>query len=137
MNTISGQRTERTTLANLSTLHLKIINHNLRLNDQAKHWIKNTRTKEENGRCTSLTRTRTSGNYEQETYKHFFLECNTTVAIINYATKTFKVSKPNLKINGELIIYNFNQKNKTVFIKLKICQETTNYQLIIICNKKT
>ena len=78
--------------ANLSTLHQKIINHNLKLKAQAKHWIKNTNTKEEIGRCTfcSLTRTRTNGAYEQETYKDFFLECNTTVAIINYAKETYK-----------------------------------------------
>ena len=46
--------------ANLSTLHLKIINHNLKLNAQAKHWIKNTNTKEENGRCTFFSLTRTT-----------------------------------------------------------------------------
>ena len=85
--------------ANLQTLHLKLINNNLKTNNQTKNFQQeNNLTKEENGRCTfcTITKTTNRGTYAKETYRHLFLECKTTVKIINYCTEIFKVSRPNL-----------------------------------------
>ena len=72
---------------------------------------------EENDRCTfcSLPNTTNNDIYEQETHKYFFLEFNTTVSIINYATYVFKVARPNFKwrINNN----NFNHKNLELIIQ--------------------
>ena len=109
--------------ASLQTLHLKLLNNNLKTNNQTKHFPQtNDLSKEENGRCTfcNITKTTQNGTYAKETYKHLFLECKTTVKIINYCTEVFKVSRPNLKKNGELVLYNFNHKDKLENLKLNI-----------------
>ena len=101
-NTVKIWR-DNTLPAFLQTLHLKLINNNLMLNNQTKHWLTNNNlTKEERGRCTfcSLEKRTKRGAYEAESLRHFFLECKTSVNIINHCTTTFKISRPNLKKMG-------------------------------------
>ena len=148
---------------NLQTLHLKLINNKLLLNNQTKHFINNSQTKEENGRCTfcNITHTTKRGAYPRESLRHFFLECKTSVGIINHCTNIFKISRPNLNKNGELFLYNFNHRDRNENLKINIfflilkqyllnCKYgvrlPTNHgaesyiraqiRLIIICNKK-
>ena len=93
------------------------------LNNQTKHWVtKDNLTKEERGRCTfcSLEKRTKRGAYEVESLRHFFLECKTSVNIINHCTIIFKISRPNLKKNGELFLYNFNHKEKNENRKINI-----------------
>ena len=60
--------------ANLQNLHLQIINHKLKCNDQLKHFARNENNEPVKGDCTFCTINGIE-HPEEENYKHIFLKC--------------------------------------------------------------
>ena len=63
--------------ANLQNLHLQLINHKLKCNDQLKHFARDSNNVLVKGDCTFCTLNGIDSP-EEENYKHIFLECNSS-----------------------------------------------------------
>ena len=93
----------------IKTHQLKIVNHHLKLNSQLKHFAKNANGTPVTGECTfcKIKNENRANEIPNETYRHFFLECETTKNLLLFATEYFKVPRPNSDLNGELLMYFF------------------------------
>ena len=66
--------------ANLQNLHLQIVNHKLKMNDQLKHFAKDENNDPVKGDCT-FCKLNGIENPCEESYKHIFVECAASRAL--------------------------------------------------------
>ena len=90
--------------ANLQNLHLQIINHKLKCNDQLKYFARNENNEPVKGDCTFCTINGIE-NPEEENYKHIFLECASSRSAINPIAAKYNITMPDSEEEGEKIIY--------------------------------
>ena len=65
----------------LQNLHLHIINHKLKLNNQLKHFARDKNKHLVSGKCTFCTINNIS-NHSEESYTHLFLECRSRISAL-------------------------------------------------------
>ena len=103
--------------ANLQNLHLQIINHKLKCNDQLKHFARNDNNERVKGDCTFCT-LRGIENPEEENYKHIFLECASSQSVISAVAAKYNITMPDTEEEGEKIIYFWPSEDKWGEIRL-------------------
>ena len=104
---------------NLQNLHLQIINHKLKMNDQLKHFAKDENNVLVKGDCTFCTLNLVE-NPEEETYKHIFTQCHATQEPLITTARKYNIELPDADENGEQIIYFFPQNGKWKEIRTNI-----------------
>jgi hypothetical protein len=85
---------------------LKICNHQLKLNNQLKHFAVDESGIRIKPECTFCVIAQTTPT-EPESYKHFFLECTHSLAALQPIAAKYKIPIPNLITKGELVLYYF------------------------------
>ena len=85
---------------------LKICNHQLKLNNQLKHFAVDEAGIRVRPECTFCVIAQTIPT-EPESYKHFFLECEHSITALRPIAEKYKIPLPNLFTKGELILYYF------------------------------
>ena len=103
--------------ANLQNLHLQIINHKLKLNDQLKHFARDKNNERVKGDCTFCT-LRGIENPAEETYKHLFIECASSNSVITPIAEKYNIAMPDIEEEGEKIIYFWPSDDKWGEIRL-------------------
>jgi hypothetical protein len=106
--------------AKIAMHQLKIVNHNLKLNSQTKHWAENNETKEINGQCTFCKISMKTIPIPEESYRHLFLDCIHSKEVLKKATEMFKIPLPNTTKKGELLLYFFPWKDKWECIRINV-----------------
>ena len=93
--------------AKIQLILLKICNHHLKLNSQLKHFARDENGDRVKPECTFCTLSQEE-NPDEESYRHFFLECkhsrNTFIPVSN----KYNIPIPNTISKGELILYFFS-----------------------------
>jgi hypothetical protein len=97
--------------SNLQNLHLQIINHKLKMNDQLKHFARDENNQPISGDCT-FCKLNNITNPCEESYKHLFLECASSIAALNPIASKFNISLPDMEEEGEKVLYFFMQDGK-------------------------
>ena len=90
--------------ANLQNLHLQIMNHKLKCNDQLKHFARDSNNVLVRGDCTFCT-LKGIENPEEESYKHIFVECASSNEALSPIATKYNIALPDLTEEGEKIIY--------------------------------
>ena len=97
--------------ANLQNLHLQIINHKLKMNDQLKHFAKDENNDPVKGDCT-FCKLNGVENPTEESYKHIFVECTSSRSALDPIANKNNIKIPDAENEGEKIIYFFPQEGK-------------------------
>ena len=82
---------------------LKICNHQLKLNNQLKHFAVDESGVRIKPECTFCVIAQTTP-LEPESYKHFFLECTHSLAALQPIATKYKIPIPNLITKGALVL---------------------------------
>ena len=82
--------------ANLQNLHLQITNHNIKMNDQLKHFAKDESNAPVKGDCTFCTINGVEHTVE-ERYKPIFLECNFSRSALDPIATKYNIPIPDTK----------------------------------------
>jgi hypothetical protein len=85
---------------NLQNLHLQIINHKLKMNDQLKHFARHSNNPLVSGDCTFCNLYNIE-NPEEESYKHIFLECNYSRSALETVANKNRIEIPDTEEEGE------------------------------------
>jgi hypothetical protein len=96
----------------LQNLHLQIINHKLKLNAQLKHFARNKNNQRISGDCT-FCRINNIAEPSEESFKHLFLECASSINALNPVLYFFKqdCNWTEIRINIFYIIYKYYINN--------------------------
>ena len=89
----------------LQNLHLQIINHKLKLNNQLKHFAKDENNKPISGDCTFCKLNNIASPCE-ESYTHLFLECASSINTLTPVANKFNIPIPDMTENGENVLSN-------------------------------
>jgi hypothetical protein len=93
----------------LQTLHLQIINHKLKFNDQLKHFARDENNQLISGKCTFCVINNVNDPSE-ETYHHLFAECLTSTNALIPVARKYNINIPDFTEDGEKILYYFPQE---------------------------
>ena len=90
--------------AKIQLLLLKICNHNLKLNNQLKHFALDDRGVRVKPECTfcKISEPHTD---TKETYRHFFLDCTHSRGALDPVAAKYNIQLPDTSIYGESILY--------------------------------
>ena len=88
--------------SNLQNLHLQIINHKLKLNKQLKYFARDENNQLVSGNCTFCTINNI--NPSEESYKHQFLECGSSIRALTPIANNFNIDLPDMKEEGEKVL---------------------------------
>ena len=103
--------------AKIQLMLLKIWNHQLKLNSQLKHYARDENGDRVKPDCTFCTLS-LEDNIEEESYRHFFLECKHSLNTFTTISSKYNIPTPNTKSKGELIIYYFPWEG--IFYRLRL-----------------
>ena len=121
--------------AKIQIILLKICNHDLKLNNQLKHFARDQDGNRVKPECTFCILS-SEETPSEESYRHFFLECkhscNTLVPI---ATK-YNIPIPNTNSKGELILYYFPWENYWDEARINIFYAIFKYYLLSCRTRK-
>ena len=92
--------------AKIQLILLKICNHQLRLNNQLKHYAVDERGVRVREDCTFWGLGKAPPR-SAESYTHFFLECDHSMNTLRPVATKFNIPLPNLTTKGELVLYYF------------------------------
>ena len=85
---------------NLQNLHLQIINHKLKLNNQLKYFARYENNQLVSGNCTFCT-IKNIADPSEESYKHLFLECRSSIRAMAPIAYRFNINLPDMEEEGE------------------------------------
>ena len=98
----------------LQNLHLHIINHKLKLNNQLKHFARDENKHLVSGKCTFCTINNIS-NHSEESYTHLFLECGSSMSALTPIAIRYNIELPDMEKEGEKVLYFYKQEEINSF----------------------
>jgi hypothetical protein len=121
--------------AKIQLMLLKIVNHNIKLNSQRKHYARDERGERIRPDCTFCT---LSGEeiLPEESYKHFFLLCRHTKSAIDTIATKYNIPIPNRETKGELILYYWPWEGKWEELRINIFYAISKYFLLSCRTRK-
>ena len=81
------------------------------MNDQLKHFARDENNQLISGDST-FCKLKNIANPSEESYKHIFLECASSIAALNPVAIKFNITLPDMDEEGEKVIYFFIQDGK-------------------------
>lgn len=96
---------------NIQLLNLKMVNNNYKLNNQLKHFLKDENDQLISGKCTFCT-IKNTAIHTEESIKHLFLECESSIAALRPVADKYSIPIPNLQTDGELLLYFYPKQGK-------------------------
>ena len=114
--------------SNLQNLHLQIINHKLKLNDQLKHFARDENNQPFSGDCT-FCKINNIAEPSEESYKHLFLECASSMTALKPTANKFNIPLPDMEEEGEKVLYFFIQNVKWSELRTNIFYTIYKYYI--------
>ena len=81
------------------------------MNDQLKHFARDENNQLISGDCT-FCKLKNIANPSEESYKHIFLECASSIGALNPVATKFNITLPDMDEEGEKVIYYFIQDER-------------------------
>ena len=114
---------------------MKICNHQLRSNNQLKHYAVDERGVRVREDCTFCSLDNAPPR-PAESYTHFFLDCDHSMNILRPVATKFNIPLPNLSTKGELVLYYFPWKGYWDELRINIFFAIFKYYLLMCRTRK-
>ena len=121
--------------AKIQLVLLKICNHQLKLNSQLKHFARDENGDRVKPDCTFCTLSQEE-NIEEESYRHFFLECKNSRNTFITVSNKYNIPIPNTNSKGELILYYFPWEDIWDELRINVYYAIYKYYLLSCRTRK-